>query len=56
MINRGYYMSARVLLYLLNEFGKDIKMPSFSSILSLFRNEFNKFNDTRERMLDSYII
>ena len=28
-------------------------MRGFSSILSLFRNEFNKFNNTRARMLDS---
>ena len=37
-------MSAHVLLNLLNELG---------SILSLFRNEFYKFNNTRARMLDS---
>ena len=28
-------------------------MRGLSSILSLFRNEFNKFNNTRARMLDS---
>ena len=28
-------------------------MRGLPSILSLFRNEFNKFNDTRARMLDS---
>ena len=28
-------------------------MRGLSSILSLFRNEFNKFNDTGSRMLDS---
>ena len=28
-------------------------MRGLSSILSLFRNEFNKFNKTRARMLDS---
>ena len=50
VINRGSYMSAHVLLNLLNELGKRDKMPS---ILSLFRNEFNKFNNTRARMLDS---
>ena len=37
-------MSAQVLLSLLNEF------PSF---LSLFRNEFNKLNNTGAQMLDS---
>ena len=42
-------MSAHVLLNLLNEF----KMRGLPNILSLFRNEFNKFNNTRARMLDS---
>ena len=46
-------MSAHVLLNLLNELGKRNKMRALSSILSLFRNEFNKFNNTRARMLDS---
>ena len=46
-------MSAHVLLNLLNEFGKRYKMRGLPSILSLFRNEFNKFNNTRARMLDS---
>ena len=53
MINRGSYMSAHVLLNLLNESGKGDKMQGLPSILSLFRNEFNKFNHTRARMLDS---
>ena len=39
--NRGSYMSAHVLLNLLNELGKRDEMRSLSSILSLFRNEFN---------------
>ena len=46
-------MSAHVLLNLLNELGKRYKMRGLSSILSLFRNEFNKFNNTGVRMLDS---
>ena len=46
-------MSAHVLLNLLNEFGKRDKMRGLTNILSLFRNEFNKFNNTRTRMLDS---
>ena len=46
-------MSAYVLLNLLNAFGKRDKMRGLPSILSLFRNEFNKFNNTRARMLDS---
>ena len=46
-------MSAHVLLNLLNKLGKRDKMQGLPSILSLFRNEFNKFNNTRARMLDS---
>ena len=46
-------MSAHVLLILLNELGKRDKMRGLSSILSLFCNKFNKFNNTRARMLDS---
>ena len=46
-------MSAHVLLNLLNELVKRDKMRGLPSILSLFRNEFNKFNNTRARMLDS---
>ena len=33
--------------------GKRDKMRGLPSILSLFRNEFNKFNNSRARMLDS---
>ena len=50
---RGSYISAHVLLDLLNELGKRDKMRGLQSILSLFRNEFNKFNNTRARILDS---
>ena len=50
---RGSYIGAHVLLNLLNELGKRDKMRGLSSILSLFRNEFNKFNNTGARMLDS---
>ena len=46
-------MSAHVLLKLLNELGKRDKMRGLPSILSLFRNELNKFNNTSARMLDS---
>ena len=46
-------MSAHVLLNLLNELRKRDKMRGLPSILSLFRNEFKKFNNTGERMLDS---
>ena len=45
-------MSAHVLLNLLSELGRD-KMRGLPSILSLFHNEFNKFNNTRARMIDS---
>ena len=43
-------MSAHVLLNLLNELGKRDKMRGLPSILSLFRNEFNKFNNTRAQI------
>ena len=46
-------MSAHVLLNLLVELRKRDKMRGLPRILSLFRNEFNKFNNTRARMLDS---
>ena len=45
-------MSVHGLLNLLNELGKRDKMRGLLSILSLFRNEFNKFNNTRAPMLD----
>ena len=45
-------MSAHVFLNLLNKLGKRDKMRGLPSILSLF-HEFNKFNNTRVRMLDS---
>ena len=40
-------MSVHVLLNSFNELGKRDKMQALPSILSLFRNEFNKFNNTR---------
>ena len=49
-------MSAYVLLNLLNELRKRDKMRGLPSILSLFRNKFNKFNNTGARMLDSILI
>ena len=39
-------MSARVLLNLLNKLVKSDKMGGMSSILPLFCNKFNKFNNT----------
>ena len=50
--NRGSYMSAHVLLNLFNELRKRDKMRGLPSILSLFRNKFNKFNNTRACVLD----
>ena len=47
-------MRAHVLLNLLNELGKIDKMRGLPSILFFFRNEFNKFNNTGARMLDSF--
>ena len=41
-----------VLLNLLNELRKRDKMRGLPNILSLFRNDFNKFNNTRAWMLD----
>ena len=49
-VNRGSYMSAHVLLNLLKELGKRDKMRGSLSILFLFPNEFNKFNNTKARM------
>ena len=46
-------MSTHVLLNLLNKLRKRDKMRGLQSILSLFRNGFNKSNNTRARMLDS---
>ena len=46
-------MSARVLSNLLNEMMKRNKMRGLPSILSVFRIEFNKFNNTGARILDS---
>ena len=47
-------MSAHDLLNLLNKLRKRDTMRGLPSILSLFRNEFNKFNNIRARMLGSY--
>ena len=46
-------MSTHVKLNLLNELRKRDKMRGLPSILSLFPNKFNKFNNTRARMLHS---
>ena len=51
--HRGSYMNANALLNLLNELGKRDKMRELTSMLFLFRNEFNKFNNKKARMLNS---
>ena len=51
--HRGSYMSAHVLSVFVKQLGKRDKMRGLPSILSLFRNGFNKFNNTRARILDS---
>ena len=46
-------MSAHVLWNFFNKLWKSHKIRGLPSILSLFRNKFNKFNNTGARMLDS---
>ena len=46
-------MSVHVLFNLLNELGKRDKMRGMPSILSLFRNKFNKFYNKRAPILES---
>ena len=48
-------MSAHVLLNLLNELKKRDKMRSLSSILSLFRNEFNNIQQYRSTNVKFYL-
>ena len=45
-IYRGSYMSAHFLLNLLKKLGKSDKMRDLPSILLLFRDKFNQFNNT----------
>ena len=52
-LNRETFMSAHVLLNLINELSNRDKMQGLSNFLSLFPNEFNKFNNTRVQMIDS---
>ena len=42
-----------MLLNLLNQLGKRIRCEAMPSILSVFSNELNKFNNTGTRMQDS---
>ena len=46
-------MRAHVLLNLFNELVKGGKMRNLPSILTLFRKEFDKFNNTGAQKLDS---
>ena len=46
-------MSAHVLLNLLNKLMKKLRCEAVPSILWVFPNEFNKFNNTGARMQDS---
>ena len=55
-VNRSSYMSAHVLLNLLNKFEKKIRCEALLSILSVFPNKFNQFNNTGARMLKSHFI
>ena len=48
-------MSVLVVLSLFNELRKSDKKRGLPSILSLSRNEFNKFNNTTVRMVDPFM-
>ena len=50
---RGSCTSVHVLLNLLNELGGKIRYEALLSILSVFPNEFNTFNNTGARMQHS---
>ena len=52
-VYRGSNISAHDLFNLLNELRKWDKMRGLPSISSLFRNSFNKFNNTRAPTIDS---
>ena len=55
-LNKGYCISAHVLLNLSNEFGKGDNMRGLPSMLSFFRNEVNKFNNTGAAMFILFIM
>ena len=48
-------MSAYVLLNLLNKLGKMIRCEALPSILPVFSNEFNKFNNTGAHLMQDSI-
>ena len=47
-------MGAHVLLILLTSLGKRDKMRGLPSILSFFRNEFNKFNNAINSIIQEH--
>ena len=47
------YVSAHILLNLLNELGKKIRCDALLSILLVCTSKFNKFNNTGARIQDS---
>ena len=49
-------MSADVLLNSCNELGKRDKIRGLPSILSLFRNEFNTFNNTEQNRTKKFYL
>ena len=51
LINKGSFISARVLLNVINELGKSDEMRGFRTFYLFFA--FNKFNSTKARMFDS---
>ena len=52
-LHRGSYLKSKCFIEFINELRKSDKMRGLSSILWLFRDEFNKFNNTGTLMLDS---
>ena len=52
-MNVRFYLSYHLFISLLYSLRKRDKMLGKPCILSLFRNEYNKLNNTRARMLDS---
>ena len=46
-------MGSHALWNLFNELGKSEKMQGLQSLLSFFRNQFNKFNKTGAQLIDS---
>ena len=46
-------MNVHVLLNLLNKLGKNVRCEALPSILSVFPNEFDKFNNTGAQMQDT---